>query len=253
MVRAGEQLVEVRTDGDSRYVGGTIGAPQPEHLHVERERPFGDGGTDGPEADDTERLSVEAPERCHVPFRRRLPNPGFGEALLEGEHGREHELGDRRSARALRAGHRPAGERVEREAVDTGPEDVDPSDPVGERSLDGDALVVQGHQHLGSVVGRVATRRDELRPGHRSAEPDQDRVTDLAAVDRDDRSFLWARLVHPASTSFSTPGVCTAASVSSRYPGASSVSTNHPVGHMVRISTKEKPAPARWVSKARSR
>ena len=38
--------------------------------------------------------------------RRRFANPGLGQMLLEGQHGGQHELGDRRSARAPRAGER---------------------------------------------------------------------------------------------------------------------------------------------------
>src|SRR5207248_2315886 len=48
----------------------------------------------------------------------------------------------------------------------------------------------------------------------------------------------------------SSPITCTWPSVSPMYSGPSAVGTNHPVGHMVRTSTIEKPSRATWASNA---
>jgi hypothetical protein len=85
--------------------------------------------------------------------------------LLEGEHGGEHELGDRDRRRAACVRHCPTVEQLAREAVDTGAGQVHPPDTL--RVLEGVGPPA-AEQDVGVQVGRrrVGARVDDLDVGH---------------------------------------------------------------------------------------
>ena len=247
VVRPAEQVAEVGDESDA--VDGRRGGAAADggHLHVEGQGPTGHRGADGSQADQAEGATLESAQLRGVPRVRRLGDPRLGQLLLEGQHGGQHELGDGRRRRAPRAGEDPVAQHVEGEPVDAGAQDVDPPHPTGRGRRPWRRPVVgQGHQH----VGRASPRSCRWRPDRRPAGSAR-RASSRNSPHRPQWTATVSPFTGPPRPS-ARPGRGPRPGGPPGTPGASSVSTNHPVGHMVRISTNEKPAPRCWASKARS-
>jgi hypothetical protein len=131
--------------GDDKMVGGRqhlreaapfhrrqrrrgIGAPDEPHQHAEGERPSRHLGGDAAGADQPQRPALEPTEVGHGPPLRRFAHPHVRQLLLECQHGRQHELGDRYGAGTAAAGERHlVGEDLDREPVDTRRQRVHPA------------------------------------------------------------------------------------------------------------------------------
>ena len=126
-------------------------------------------GANRPHPYDTDRLPREHVERCETPALGRLRQPGVGQPLGEREHRGEHELGDGDRVCAPGAGEHPVVHDVERKAVDTGAERVEPADARHRRPLERVAL--DATTPAGSRRHGRARRRARPQPRRRRARP----------------------------------------------------------------------------------
>ena len=159
-----EQLLERVAQLDLGELVRRRPTPERDHSHVEREHASRHLGTDRTHARRDRRSSPRARRATRIPQRSGASvSQVSGSRFDEREHRREHELGDRDGVRAPRAGELSVVDHVEREAVDTGAERVEPADARDRRPLDRVPLTRQHQQDLGVSRALVVERRPRLR------------------------------------------------------------------------------------------
>src|SRR6185312_4907912 len=263
-VAAGEHVVQI--GGAAELVDrrvlltGLVAPARPDGRHAEGAGAERDLRADRAQPDDPQGEPFDQGAEARLPVARALLLVDLVEPLPDREQPPQRELRDRRGRDTGGIGdHAPLRELHAVEMVDPGPDRLHPAQTGREladvlREIERERrLRARPHRALGvaelvGAVREVMTETPEVRLGDdlQGREPvphrPEERVVDVPRVGDDDAH---------ARTSLSTPGAWMGASVDVRYSGASGVSTNQPVGHIVRISTKEKPSPASWVSSAR--
>ena len=120
------------------------------------------------------------------------------------------------------------------------------------------AFALVAHRDGVAPAGAVPGHREQQQAATREAverrakqRPDQRRQLREEGVQGHCECATSSAVVVILSPLRSSPVAWTAPSTESRYEGPSAVGTNQPVGHMVRISTNEKPRPSSCASQAR--
>ena len=121
-----QQLPQRRDHPDVGVRARQRAAAEGEDLHPEGEGPVGHGLADPAHADEPDSPPGQPAELGERPVLRLLVDPHVGDALLEGQHGGQDELGDGDGARSPRTGQQRGRKGGLRQAVHAGPEVVDP-------------------------------------------------------------------------------------------------------------------------------